>query len=106
MMTAKPSELIDDLISDWFSWQYTLPLTSIRRRADSTLKENESEAKRLRAVFGHMPVKDFQRVDAYEYLDLAEQQNRPSKGNKEMSLLQLILGTSGAQGNDRGEPVD
>jgi len=105
MLTAKPTELIDDLISDWFSWQYALPLTSIRRRADSTLKENESEAKRLRVVFGHMPVRDFQRVDAYEYLDLAEQQNRPSKGNKEMSLLQLILERAVRKGMIAANPL-
>ena len=78
---------------------------TIRRRADSTLKENESEAKRLRAVFGHMPVKDFQHVDAYEYLDSAERQSRPSKGNKEMSLLQLILERAVRKGMIAANPL-
>ncbi len=84
-------ETLAQLIEDWFSWQRSLPTDSTRKRAVSTLTENEREAKNLHAVFGQMAIKDIKPHHAFTYLDKCEERSRGAKGNKEISLLQLIL---------------
>jgi hypothetical protein len=38
----------EELIDAWFRWQESLPSTDLKRRADSTLRENRNEAKNLK----------------------------------------------------------
>jgi integrase len=80
-----------ELIDAWFKWQNSLPLTNMSRRAESTLKENKRESLKLISVFGHMDPNHIKKSDAYKYLDECVKANRPSKGNKEISLLQAIF---------------
>lgn len=80
-----------ELIESWFKWQHSLPLKNLSRRAESTLKENKRESLNLISVFGHMNPNDIEKSDAYKYLDECVKANRPSKGNKEISLLQAIF---------------
>jgi integrase len=82
---------VDELITAWFKSQEALPEGAINRRAASTLTENKREANNLRQAFGHMNPADVTKADGYAYLDACAQTNRPAKGNKEISLLQLIL---------------
>jgi hypothetical protein len=67
--------------------------------AESTLTENRREIEVLRRAFGHMPVTDVQKSDAYMYLDAClsardsdgSLRPRPAKGNKEISLMRTVL---------------
>jgi integrase len=91
--TADGSEIetVNHLIADWLSWQQGLPVTSTRKRALSTMTENEREAQNLRDVFGEMAIVDIKAHHAYSYLDKCDALKRGPKGNKEISLFQLIL---------------
>lgn len=92
-LTADGSEIetIGPLITEWFTWQRDLPTTSARKRAQSTMAENEREAQNLRDVFGDMAIVDIKPHHAFAYLDKCEQLKRGPKGNKEIALFQLIL---------------
>lgn len=87
------------LIDAWFARQEKLPLDSEERRADSTLTENKREAANLKKAFGHIPVRDLQKADAYQYLDAClvavdakgVPRSRAAKGNKEVALARVIL---------------
>jgi site-specific recombinase XerC len=81
----------EDLIDAWFAAQDAMPLGDPNRRAESTLTENRREAKNLRQAFGHMAPGDITKTDGYAYLDACVQAKRAGKGNKEISLLQVIL---------------
>jgi integrase len=81
----------EELIDAWFVWQESLPETDLRRRADSTLRENRREAKNLKLAFGHINPSAITKTDCYAYLDACVQAGRPEKGNKEIALLQLIM---------------
>jgi integrase len=96
---------ISQLIDAWFEFQESLPAGSERKRAPSTLAENHREANNLRDVFGHMPIVDLEPHHAYEYLDKCEQLGRPAKGNKEVSLLQTILGYAVRRGILKTHPL-
>lgn len=79
------------LADAWLTWQRALPDGAAGKRADTTLKENERELKRLKKAFGHMHVATLEKGDAYEYLDACQLANRPEKGNKEISLARAVL---------------
>lgn len=87
------------LVDAWFKWQRGLPSSDGRKRADSTLAENENEAKRLKAAWGHLEVGEITKSMGYAYLEAClhardEKGNprpRPEKGNKEMALARLIF---------------
>lgn len=81
----------EGLIDAWFKWQNALPAHDLNRRAESTLQENEREAKNLKRAFGHMDPAMITKTDGYAYLDACAKAGRPIKGNKEMALLQVIL---------------
>lgn len=81
----------EELIDAWFSWQESLPANDLKRRADSTLRENRREAKNLILAFGHIDPAAITKTDGYAYLDACVQAARPEKGNKEIALLQTIL---------------
>ncbi|MDR2506591.1 MAG: hypothetical protein LBD67_01115 [Candidatus Accumulibacter sp.] len=81
----------EELIDAWFTWQESLPATDLKRRADSTLRENRREAKNLKLAFGHIDPAAITKTDGYTYLDACVQAGRPEKGNKEIALLQVIL---------------
>jgi hypothetical protein len=83
-------ETIAQLIDAWLTFQRGLPDTSLRKRAASTLDENEREARNLKDVFGDMSVADLRPYHAYAYLDKCEELGRGPKGNKEISLLTTI----------------
>ncbi|WP_322999989.1 hypothetical protein [Castellaniella sp.] len=82
---------VDALITAWLDWQEALPVASPLRRADSTLAENKNEIVKLRKAFGHMAVRDLTKTDAYAYLDACVKASRAAKGNKEVSLMRVIL---------------
>ena len=84
-------ETIDQLVKDWIKWQHGLPDKSPRKRAESTMAENEREVKNLLAVFGEMAIVDIQPHHAYTYLDKCDELGRGPKGNKEIQLFQLVL---------------
>lgn len=81
----------EDLIDAWFKAQDATPIGDPNRRAESTLAENRREAVNLKQAFGHMAPGDITKVDGYAYLDACVQAQRAAKGNKEISLLQVIL---------------
>lgn len=80
-----------ELIKLWLARQEKMPLHSADRRAETTLAENRREAAKLTQAFGHMPITDIIKSDAYSYLDACAQAERPEKGNKEISLMRTIL---------------
>ncbi|MBE0590148.1 MAG: hypothetical protein IH617_19140 [Hydrogenophaga sp.] len=80
-----------ELIEAWFDHQMRLPSNDAHRRADSTLAENQREARNLKKAFGHMWPEEITKTDGYAYLDACAQASRPAKGNKEIALLHLIL---------------
>lgn len=83
----------------WFAWQEKLPEGSAGKRAASTIAENKREFATLKKAFGEMAVAEMEKGDAYEYLDAClvavdkdgNPRPRPAKGNKEISLAQVIL---------------
>lgn len=81
----------EDLIDAWFKAQDDMPAGDPNRRAESTLTENRREAANLKKAFGHMAPGDITKTDGYAYLDACVQAKRAAKGNKEISLLQVIL---------------
>jgi integrase len=81
----------EELIEAWFGWQESLPGIDLKRRADSTLRENRNEARNLKLAFGHMNPSAITKTDGYTYLDACVKAGRPEKGNKEISLLRVIL---------------
>lgn len=82
---------VSQLTADWFKWQRALPTKSPNKRAESTIQENEREAKTLMEVFGDMLITEIQPHHAYSYLDKCDEVGRGPKGNKEIQLFQLIL---------------
>jgi integrase len=80
-----------ELIDAWFTWQESLSRADLNRRADSTLTENKREAANLKKAFGHLAPSQIEMTHGYAYLDVCVKANRPTKGNKEISLMQLIL---------------
>lgn len=87
------------LAAAWVKWQKALPAGSAKKRADSTLKENENEIAALNRSMGDMLVIDIEKGDGYDYLDaclVAKDKHgnprpRPEKGNKEIALARLIF---------------
>jgi integrase len=88
---VRPSGVTKELIEAWLKWQNSLPLNNLNRRANSTLSENKREAENLIKAFGHMDPNLIEKEHLYGYLDSCVAANRPSKGNKEISLFQVIL---------------
>ena len=76
----------------WFEYQASLPETSGSKRASSTLAENRREARALCKVFGELSIHALVPSDASRYLDACERKGRAAKGNKEVSLMRLVLG--------------
>jgi hypothetical protein len=99
---APAEDSIGALLTAWMLRQRALPEGS--RRADSTLDENEREIANLRKAFGHMPIGQIEKSDAYAYLDACltakakdgTPRPRPEKGNKEISLMRTILESGSA----------
>jgi integrase len=87
------------LVNAWFQWQEDLPMNDTRKRANSTIAGNKSEAEMLKKAFGHLEPNEITRSMGYAYLDAcltATDKNgkarpRPIKGNKEIALARLIL---------------
>ena len=98
-------ETVAQLISTWFQWQEKLPATSTRKRAATTMKENQSESRQLRDVFGEMAISDIQPVHAYGYLDKCEVLGRGPKANKEISLLKVIMTLAVRRGVIHANPL-
>lgn len=98
-------ETIAQLVIDWTRWQRGLPTKSTRKRATSTMDENEREAKNLVAVFGEMAIVDIQPHHAYTYLDKCDDLGRGAKGNKEIQLFQLILQRAVRKGIIHANPL-
>ena len=90
---APPRDSVDALIDAWFARQRAMPLGSEARRAESTLAENEREARNLRKAYGHLLVSEVQRADGYAYQDacLQRKSQRNAKANKELGLMRTIL---------------
>lgn len=75
----------------WFEYQESLPQTSASKRAASTLAENRREARTICKVFGDTSIHALVPSDAARYLDACERAGRAAKGNKEVSLMRLML---------------
>jgi hypothetical protein len=90
---APARDTVEALIDAWFMRQRAMPKDTALRRADSTLKENEREAKNLRKAFGHLLVAELLKSDAYAYQDacLMRKTQRSAKANKELALMHTIL---------------
>jgi len=90
---APAVDSIEALIAAWFVRQRSMPIGTPSRRADSSLDENEREAKNLLKAFGHMRVKELRKADAYVYQDGSLRSKRPraAKANKELALMHVIL---------------
>jgi integrase len=93
VLSAGEGEILTvlQLSVDWFKWQRSLPPKSANKRAQTTIDENEREAKTVLSVFGDMLITDIRPHHAYTYLEKCEQLNRGQKGNKEILLLQAFL---------------
>jgi len=98
-------QTLSELTSDWFKWQRALPAKSPNKRAESTLEENEREAKTLLSVFGEMLITDIRPHHAYSYLDKCDELGRGPKGNKEIQLFQLILNRAVRKGLIDSNPL-
>lgn len=105
---APARDTVAALIDAWFTRQRAMPEGSAARRAESTLAENEREAKNLRKAFGHMLVAELQKSDAYAYQDacLQRKKQRPEKANKELALMRLILEYGVKVGMLKANPFD
>jgi integrase len=88
---VEPTGGTQQLIEAWLAHQDALPLASTAKRADSTIRENRREAANLVKAFGHLDPASITKTDGYAYLDACAAHGRPAKGNKEVSLLQIIL---------------
>jgi hypothetical protein len=78
------------LIDEYFIWQRALP--ERQRKAESTLTENEREAKNLKKFFGHMLPQEIEPQHCYAYIDeRTKANNAPVKAGKEITLLSAIL---------------
>nr|WP_315230384.1 hypothetical protein [uncultured Limnohabitans sp.] len=86
-----PLGATSELIEAWFKWQHSLPSSDLTKRAKSTIAENKREAVNLTKAFGHMSPNSIEQTHLYSYLMACVGANRPSKGNKEISLLQAIF---------------
>lgn len=86
-----PLGATSELIEAWFKWQHSLPLNDLTKRAKSTIAENKREAVNLTKAFGHMTPNLIEQTHLYSYLMACVAAKRPSKGNKEISLLQTIF---------------
>ena len=84
-------ETVAQLIASWFEFQDKLPLSSPRKRAESTITENRREATQLREVFGAMAITDVTAVHGYGYLDKCETLQRGPKANKEIGLFKAMM---------------
>ncbi|ALP62795.1 site-specific integrase [Paraburkholderia caribensis] len=81
----------EDLVKKYFTWQDAMPVTDERRKAQSTLDENQNEAKNLNKVFGKMAPQSIKPAHVYGYLDKRAQNGAPAKANKEIALLSAVL---------------
>lgn len=79
------------VIDGWIQWQESLPASDLNKRAASTIAENKREAKNLKEAFGVFEPFQITMVHGYQYLDACVMAGRAAKGNKEISLLQVIL---------------
>lgn len=92
------------LVKAWFEWQEKLPMTDARKRAASTIKENERESKSIIKAFGHFEPNEITKAEGYAFLEACLtatykdkktgkiiERPRPEKGNKEIALARLIL---------------
>lgn len=90
---------VSGLIDGWFKFQESLPADDARKRAASTIQGNRPEAENLKNAFGHLEPHEITRGMGYDYLQACikakdskgKPRPRPLKGNKEISLLHLIL---------------
>lgn len=89
--TDVPTGGFAGLVKAWFKWQEELPASDPRKRAQSTIDENEREAVNLTKAFGHLEPDEITKAMGYDYLEACVQAGRPEKGNKEMALARLIL---------------
>lgn len=87
----RPAAGFKALVDAWFTWQEELKHTDARKRADSTIAANRSEAANLVKAWGHLDLEDITRTMGYEYLEACAAAERPEKGNKEIALARLIL---------------
>ncbi|MEB0012598.1 hypothetical protein QN379_18225 [Glaciimonas sp. Gout2] len=93
------SGTVADLIGRYFIWQLGLKLGDARRKAESTLDENQNEAKKLIIAFGAAPPTSIKPKHIYGYLAARADKGAPAKANKEIALLSAIL----EYGRTRGE---
>lgn len=90
---------VSDLIKRYFTWQTGMKVGDVRRKANSTLAENEYESKNIDKVFGKMSPDAVKVKHVYQYLALRADAGAPAKANKEVALLSAIL----EYGRTRGE---
>lgn len=87
------------LLEKYFTWQRALKRDDGRRKANSTLDENEREAKNLDLFFGKMPPAAVKPKHVYAYLAARADNGAPAKANKEIALLSAVM----EYGRRRGE---
>ncbi len=88
---VRPEGGMTGLIDGWFVFQADLPADDGRKRKKSTIDGNKPEAENLKKSFGHLEPHEVTRGMGYDYLQACVRAKRPLKGNKEISLLHLIL---------------
>jgi integrase len=95
---APADSTVAALFDAYFKWQHELPETDERKKAASTLTENEREAKLLKKVFGEQLPDELTTVDLYHFQDLRVKGLAGPKANKELALLSAVLEYGRARG--------
>jgi integrase len=90
---------VASLIEKYFTWQEALKPSDARRKAASTLTENQREAKNIVKYFGKMSPVAIKVKHIYAYLAERADGGAPAKANKEIALFSAIL----EYGRTRGE---
>jgi integrase len=89
---------VSDMVSRYFKWQTGMNQADLRKKAKSTLIENQRESKNIEKVFGRMVASEIKPKHIYKYLSLRADGGAAAKANKEISLLSAILEYGRAQG--------
>lgn len=97
--TAPQLGTIAMLVDRYFKWQLGMQANDARRKANSTIEENQVEAKNIVKVFGKMAPSGIKPKHVYGYLAHRADAGAPAKANKEIALLSAIL----EYGRTRGE---
>ena len=88
---AVQANTVASLVKKYFAWQAAMKPNDARRKAKTTLEENQREAKNIIKYFGKMSPAAIKAKHVYAYLSERADDGAPAKANKEIALLSAIL---------------